>query len=228
MFTKLLGTALAVATISTAGLAQDEDPDWTLDGYVGLISDYRDRGLSMSDKDPTLYGSLGIFHKSGLYGGLDAAIIDDGRGGDEKTEFFIGYHFDAGDYIYDFSAELDGIHGASSEYYSEFKASISRDFGLAFIRGGLAYAPEGRWNTPDVDSFYGYADLEIPVPTLPDLTVLAHVGYDVRDQRSNLWNWSVGISAFVESIEFSLMYENSSLDQQIGKGAVIVGTKFYF
>jgi len=208
--------------------AQDDDPAWSVEGYVGLYTDYRDRGLALSDFDPTVAGSLGVFHKSGFYGGIDAAIIDDGRGGDTKTEFYLGYSIDKGDYIYDFSVELDGIHGDTSNYYSEFKASVARDFGIAFIRGGMAYAPEGRWNTPDVDSFYTYADLELPVPTIPELTFISHFGYDARSSRSNLWDWSVGVSAFIETFEVSLTFEDSSLDQNIGNGRFILSTKFYF
>ena len=224
-----VGTTLcASALITGVASAQDDDPTWSIEGYAGFFTDYRDRGLTLSDLDPTIAGSLAIFHKSGLYGGLDAAKIDDGRGGDTKTEFYLGYSFDTGSYIYDFSVELDGIHGSDSNYYSEFKASVARDFGIAFIRGGLAYAPEGRWNTPDVDSFYAYTDLELPVPTFPELTFISHVGYDARNSRSNLWDWSIGISAFIESFEVSVSFEDSSLDQAIGNGRFVLNTKIYF
>ncbi len=228
MIKKSLAISFAICAFSSALSAQENEPDWSLDGYVGLSSDYRDRGISMSNKDASFMGSLALFHKSGFYGGLDVATIDDGRGGDKKTEFFAGYTIDKGDYIYDFSVEFDGIQGDTSNYYTEYKASIARDFGLAFIRSGVAFAPEGRWNTPGVDSFYTYGDLEVPVPTIPELTFLTHVGYDARSGRSNLWDWSVGFSAFVETFEVSLTYEDSSWDKPIGKGRLILGTKFYF
>lgn len=226
---KLIAAGLVVAASSATVQAQDDESTWSIDGYVGVVTDYRDRGISLSNGDLSLVGSLGAFHKSGFYGGVDAAILNDGWIGDQRTEFFFGYSTDRGDYIYDVSVELDGIHGdATSDYYSEFKASIARDFGLAFIRAGAAYAPEGRWHTPDVDSFYSYADLEVPVPTLPELTVVTHLGYDMRDGRSNLWDWSVGLSAFIESFELSVTYEDSSLDHQIGGSQVVFGTRFYF
>ncbi|MFC3052807.1 TorF family putative porin [Kordiimonas pumila] len=204
------------------------DNSFEIDGYVGVTSDYRDRGISMSDLDASVRGSISVFHDSGFYGGVDAALIDDQMGGDTKTEFFAGYSMDQGDYIYDFSAELDGIHGNGSDYYPEFKASMARDFGLAFIRTGLAYAPEGRWNTPDVDSLYAYTDLEIPVPTFPELTIISRLGYDMRSDRSNLLDWSAGLSVFVDSFEVTLIYEDSSLDSEIAKGRFVFGTRFYF
>jgi len=231
MTSKCVALSLAAIVLSaasaTACQAQD-DPAWSLDGYVGVSTDYRDRGISLSGRDPSVSASLGLFHKSGLYGGVDAALIGADFGSNQKTEFYIGYAIDKGDYIYDFSVELEGFHTNESNYYSEFKASVSRDFGLAFIRGGLAYAPEGRWNLPGVDSVYGYADLEVPVPSMPDLTLVTHVGYDVRDGRSNLWNWSVGVSAFINNFEVTLGYEDSSLDNQLAKGQLVLGAKFYF
>jgi len=213
--------------VAPATFADDAESAWSLDGYVGAVTDYRDRGISLSGKDITATGSLSLFHDSGFYGGVDLALVDDSIG-DGKTEFFAGYTFDNGDYIYDLSFELDGIHGDTSDYYPEIKASISRDFGLAYIRGGLAFAPDGRWSSPDVDSWYMYTDLEIPVPTLSEVTFISHLGYDMRDGRSDLWDWSVGFSVFVKSFELSLAYEDSSLDDDFAKGNVTAGIKFYF
>jgi len=226
-----IGTSLLGALITTSGVAaQDaEGSVWSVDGYVGGATDYRDRGLSLSDRDPVIYGSLGLFHDNGFSAGLDMALINDQFGNDGRTEFFVGYALDRGDYVYNFTVELDGIHGDSSNYYPEFKASMSRDFGLAFIRGGVAYAPDGRWSSPDLDSFYTYADLEIPVPTIPELTLITHLGYDARsDGASDLWDWSVGVSAFVKSFEISLTLEDSSLDNPISNAQFILGARLYF
>ncbi|PCI59109.1 MAG: hypothetical protein COB37_12095 [Kordiimonadales bacterium] len=219
---------IAAVTAATSAHAQDDEPDFTFGGYVAVSNDYRDRGLTLSDGDISVYGSLSVFHKSGFYAGVDAALSDDTFGRDQKTEFYVGYSFDKGVYAYDFSFELEGFYGNSDAYYPEIKASISRDFGLAFIRGGAAFAPEGRWNTPGVDSLYTYADLDIPVPTLPALTFISHVGYDFRDGRSDLFDWSIGFSAVLDPVEISLTYEDSSLDQRIGNGAVILGFRAYF
>ena len=221
-------SALAISAIAGAAHAQGE-PSWDIDGYAALTSDFRDRGLRYSDGGSSVYASLSAFHQSGLYGGIEVALIDDGFTSGERTEVFAGYGFDAGNYIYDFSVEVEGVHLGTSSYYPEIKASIARDFGLAYIRGGLAFAPEGRWNAPDIDSYYSYIDLEVPVPLLSQLTVLTHVGYDVRGGSNNLWDWSVGVSAFVfENIELGIAYENSSLDAPIGKGGVIFNAKVYF
>lgn len=226
---KKFWAALAVAPFVFSGgglLAQDSD--FSIDGYIGGTTDYRDRGLSLSDADIAPMASVGAFHDSGFYFGLDAAKIDTDRGGNFRTELFAGYSLDRGDYVYDFSVEVDTIYGDTSQYYPEFKASISRDFGIAFTRVGAAYAPGGRWSNPQNQSFYTFADLELPVPTLPALTVVTHVGRDFRSDIGNLWDWSVGLSAFVGDIELSLSYDDSSLDARPGKGSVIFGMRYYF
>lgn len=216
------------AVVVTLNASAQDSGGFSIDGYVGGTTDYRDRGLSLSDRDVAVVGSVGAFHDSGFYFGLDAGTADTFNGGEARVEFFTGYSLDAGDYVYDFSFELDSIHGDSSQYYPEFKTSVSRDFGLAFVRAGASYAPDGRWNNPQNDSFYTFADLEIPVPTLPSLTVIGRVGHDFRGGIENLWDWSLGLSVFAGDAELSLSYQESSLNDRSAKGRVIFGARWYF
>ena len=222
----LLGT-LAATVFAAPSWAQDEKP-YSIDGYVGVTSDYRDRGLSLSDRDPTIRASVGLYHDNGFYVGGGLAAISDSAGGDAQANIFAGYNFDSGGFTYDLSVELDSIHGEGSSYYPEFTGTVSRDFGLAYIRTGITYAPDGRWSAPESDSLYLFTDLEVPVPTMPELTVISRLGYDVRSDRRDLWDYGVGLSAFIENFELSVMYENSSQNGGLGKGAVIGGVKFYF
>ncbi|WP_262690318.1 TorF family putative porin [Kordiimonas aestuarii] len=222
----LLG-ALAAICLSQVSFAQDEKP-YSVDGYVGVTSDYRDRGLSLSDKDPTIMASVGLYHDNGFYVGGGVAAISESAGGDAKANLYAGYNFDADGFTYDLSVELDSIHGGDSSYYPEITGTVSRDFGLAFIRTGVTYAVDGRWSAPDSDSFYVFADLEVPVPTIPELTIISRLGYDMRQDRANLWDWGIGLSAFIDTFELTLMYEDSSLNGPRGSGAIIGGLKFYF
>lgn len=221
-------TIVPLVWMSESALGQEGERPFSIDGYVGIVTDYRDRGLSLSDRDIAVTGSLGLFHENGFYIGVDAASIDNGFGADVRTELFAGYTVDKGDYIYNVSFELDGIHGNGSDYYPELKASVARDFGLAFTRFGTAFAPDGRWSAPQSDSLYFYGDVELPVPTMPSLTIVTHLGHDFRSDINNLWDWSVGLSAFVGDVEFTATYDKSSLDQRIGRGRFIVGARLYF
>ncbi|MCJ9427817.1 TorF family putative porin [Kordiimonas marina] len=226
MKTLLLATT-ALAALSFPAMA--DDGGFSIDGYVGGVSDYRDRGIALSEKDPAVVASIGAYHENGLYFGVTGASINDQVGGDVRAKFFGGYRIDKGDYVYDLSVELDSFHGGGDRYYPDIRATVSRDFGIAFIRGGLNYAPDGRWSLPDNNSLYAFTNLEVPIPNVPELTFVSRAGYDMRGGgRSNLWDWGVGLSAFISDLELSVMYEDSSLDGRLGKGAVTFGAKYYF
>ncbi len=226
--TPLLALVCSGLVGASIGVEAQADNGLEFDGYVGIVSDFRDRGLSLSGKDPALMASLGVFHDRGFYAGGVGAIIDDGRGGDAKAEFYAGYQWGDDSYTYDLSVELDTIHGNGSHYFPEIKGAIARDFGLAYVRAGASYAPDGRWFTPDNDSFYAFSDLEIPVPTLPEVTAILRAGRDFRSGLADVWDWGAGVSVFVNNVEISLMYEDSGLDQREGKGTVTLGARFYF
>jgi uncharacterized protein (TIGR02001 family) len=223
----LFGSTLMVLAVSP--VMAEEEGSFSLDGYVGITNDYRDRGISLSDKDPTVVASVVAYHDSGFFIGTKGAFISDRRGNDGQIKGFAGYGFESGAYTYDVSFTVDSIHGGEgSQYFPEIEGSMARDFGLFYVRGGLAWAMDGRWHTPENDSLYTFVDVEIPVPTMPEVTIISHFGYDNRFDRSDLLDWGVGLSAFVDSIELTLTYEDSNVKNPLGSGSVMFGIKAYF
>ncbi len=227
---KIINISLMILLLaSSSALKADDDKNYDLGGSVGFISDYRDRGFSLSDKDISAFGSLSIYYNNGLYGGIIVSSVDDPDDRNFKGDFFVGWGKESGSYIYDFSVEVGSLVGGPRErIFPEFQASIARDYGLLFAKMGVAWAPNGRWSSPDNDTFYGYFDGEIPVPTMPSITLLTHLGYDVRSGRKNLWDWSTGVSVFVKNTEFTISYEDSSSRNAIASGAVIFGLRQHF
>ncbi len=63
----LAGTALA----ATPALAQEEEADSSISvsGNVGIVTDYRFRGVSLSGGDFALQGGIDVTHDSGFYVG---------------------------------------------------------------------------------------------------------------------------------------------------------------
>ena len=55
--------------ISTAAMAQTKapEPDFTLSYNVGVVSDYRFRGIAQTSTDPALQAGVDFAHKSGFY-----------------------------------------------------------------------------------------------------------------------------------------------------------------
>ena len=53
-------TALMIASVAPA-TAQDQESDWDWEGSLALVSDFRDRGISITDKDFAVVGTLNTF-----------------------------------------------------------------------------------------------------------------------------------------------------------------------
>jgi uncharacterized protein (TIGR02001 family) len=91
---------LAALAVSGAAFAQTKapEPDYTLSYNVGVVSDYRYRGISQSRLKPALQGGVDYARKSGLYVGTWASTIKwiKDAGGDAPVELDIygGYKFD--------------------------------------------------------------------------------------------------------------------------------------
>lgn len=88
----------AAVAFSSAAFAQTKapEPDYTLAYNVGVVTDYRYRGISQSRLNPALQGGIDFTHKSGFYLGFWGSTIKwlkDIPGGDGPVEldFYGGY-----------------------------------------------------------------------------------------------------------------------------------------
>lgn len=92
----ILAAALALTGMTAMAQAKAPEPDYTLAYNVGLVTDYRFRGISQSRLKPALQGGVDFTHKSGIYLGFWAStikILKDIPGGDGPVEldFYGGY-----------------------------------------------------------------------------------------------------------------------------------------
>ncbi|MDE8653107.1 TorF family putative porin [Novosphingobium album (ex Liu et al. 2023)] len=190
MRTLLIAGLLGLA-VSTPALAQEEESGpISVSGSVALVSDYRFRGVSQSDKELAVQGGVTVSHESGLYVGTWASNLSGwGTFGGSNTELdiFGGYAMDIG------GATLDvGLTwymypgGADTTDFAEGYAKLSSTLGPVNVLAGVAYAPKqdalGNYsNTPSSrgqkqDNLYLWGDVNMGIPETP-LTVKAHFGY---------------------------------------------------
>jgi uncharacterized protein (TIGR02001 family) len=68
---------LAALAVSGAAFAQTKapEPDYTLSYNIGVVTDYRYRGISQSGKRPALQGGIDYANKNGFYVGTWASTI---------------------------------------------------------------------------------------------------------------------------------------------------------
>lgn len=200
----------------------------SVSGDIALHSELMDRGLSLSEGDPSGSGAIYLDHDSGLYAGLFLARTDDPVGNDLELEGVLGYGQDIGAYRLDLSAAFDSFHGEDSFAYPEMAAKISRDFGLFYAAAGISYAPDGRWFIRNEDTVYTYLEAEVPVPHLPWLAFTSHAGYETVTDATDKADWGLGLAAGYRSLEFTVGYEDSDSGAEIGEARAVAAIRFYF
>ncbi|WP_443020036.1 TorF family putative porin [Sphingobium sp. Cam5-1] len=197
---KLQMTCAALALLSSApAFAQEEaEGPVTVSGSVALVSDYRFRGVSQSDKGMAIQGGITATHESGAYVGTWASNLSGwGQfgGANMELDLFAGYAIPLG------GATLDvGLtwymypSGADKTDFAEPYVKLSSQLGPVKGLLGVAYAPKqqalGNWYStaasnatgiPDnpgdkEDNLYIWGDVSGAVPGTP-VTLKAHLGY---------------------------------------------------
>lgn len=204
----MAATILGSALLAAPAFAQEEESDITVSGSVALVSEYRFRGVDLSDSDPAIQGSIGVSHSSGLYVGTWASSLDEATGyGHTEIDFYAGWKgevtpgvtLDAGATYYFYPNALPGDYDII-EFYTKAGFGI----GPASLTLGVAYAPEQDsldFGGPR-DNLYLSADVGVGIPDTP-LSLTAHAGYTdgslTYTANSKAWDWSVGASAALGS-----------------------------
>jgi uncharacterized protein (TIGR02001 family) len=189
----------AFAALAAPALADDDrPPDFRLSGTGAIVSDYRLRGVSQSNKGVAAQASATVTHSSGLYGGIFASSLAGwGTFGGPNIEFDLigGYKFPAGGGNIDLGVTWYTYPGgAKTTDYVEPFVKLSGTLGPVLMLGGVAYAPRqqalGNWfftgaaygrGTPDApfardDNLYLWGDFSSGIPRTP-VTIKAHIGY---------------------------------------------------
>lgn len=189
-----LGSLLACLGLSVAApaSAQEEAPaEITVSGSAALVSDYRFRGVSQSDKGMAVQAGLTATHASGFYVGTWASNLA-GWGtfggpnleldlyGGYATEIASGVTLDVGLTWYMYPG------GASNTDFAEPYVKLSGTVGPAKVLAGVAYAPKqqalGNYSSlpssagQKEDNLYVWTDASAGIPGTP-VTLKAHLGY---------------------------------------------------
>ena len=74
-----IGALVAATAMSTPALAQEEEAagPFTLSGGIAVTSDYRFRGISLSNEKVAVQPTLTVSHESGFYAGVWGSSLPD-------------------------------------------------------------------------------------------------------------------------------------------------------
>lgn len=247
-----LGLAASLVAVAAPALAQDAPAsDITVNGGATLVTDYRFRGISQTDKRFAVQGNFTVGHSSGLYATVWGSSIDDYviNGSDQEIDFIAGYKRTFGAATVDVGVlyyYYPGAGGVNSDFFEPY-ASISGAFGPVTAKVSAAYAPKQRalgfqdlnldGVTDKEDSLYVAGDLTAAVPNTP-ISLSAHVGRSFEKSYitfgEKYTDWSVGASYTWNHLTFGVSYVDTDKDffsptpRNISKAGVVgsVGVSF--
>jgi len=242
MRTSITGlTALAIAMLASPALAQDEAPasSVTVSGGATLVSDYRFRGISQTNKRFAVQGTFTVAHESGVYATVWGSSIDEyvASGSDQEIDFIAGWKKDFSGTTVDVGVlyyYYPGVKGVNTDFFEPY-ASLSHTFGPVGAKLSAAYAPKQAALTlgnGKEDNLYVAGDFSAGIPETP-VSLTAHIGHSfgpsyltVGDEYTD---WSIGASYAWKNLSVGVAYVDTDVDSftQAGRNitkAGVVGT----
>jgi uncharacterized protein (TIGR02001 family) len=226
----LLCSAFAAApAFAQTEESTEEAPAISIDASVEVVSDYRFRGISLSDFDPAVQPSLTVTHKSGFYANAWGSNITEYGGADVEVDFTLGWSGDIGGGT---SADVYAMYylypGASGLHYAEFGAILSQSVGEGSVAAEVSYSP-AQQGTGDVDNIYLGLSGELPVKDTP-LTLRGSFGYEDGAWGTNKLDWMVGAEfnlgkGFAAGINYVDSYRSQLRE---GRAGVVANLRFEF
>lgn len=218
-----VGLATLVPTVSMA--SDETSGGFKLPGEfastVTFISEYSFRGISQTDKNPAVQGSIDwsndLENDYGVYLGVWGSNVNFNDGNQASTEFDIygglTHAWDA------WTVDLGGIYyaypGAASSLnydFFEVKASLGYDFGLAAVTGSVYHSPEYFGKSGDAQ--YYHLGFEAPLPE--DFTLTGHIARQNIEKNATFGapdyaDWSLGLGYNLEGFDVSLQYVDTDI-----------------
>lgn len=212
-------SALALAAVATPAMAQDLG-GFSVSGNAAVVSDYRFRGISLSDGDFAIQGGIDISHESGFYigtWGSSLADFDPKAYGATKLDIYGGW---SGDVTEGVTVDVGVLYyyypnsvAGDFDYWEPY-ASVATTLGPVDATFGVAYAPD-QDSLGSEDNLYLYTDLGMGIPNTP-ISLSAHLGYTdgVLSPKSlagqgdkAAFDWSLGASwAINDNLSLGVTY----------------------
>jgi uncharacterized protein (TIGR02001 family) len=220
-FASILGLSLAL--LATPALAEEEDTKAiTINGSATVVTDYRFRGISQTDKNFAVQGSITATHKSGIYATIWGSSVDDyvAAGGDQEIDISAGYKktfgsttVDVGALYYYYPGAENIVPGYNSDFL-EFYGSVAQGIGPVTAKLVFNYAPKQSaldYGFGKEDSLYGNLSL---AGSFSGIGLSAGIGRSFK--RSFLTggikytDWSVGASYTTGPVTFGVSYVDTN------------------
>lgn len=230
-------TKLSIAAALLAGLsgaiaapaaAADLGGGFSASGGATLVSDYRFRGISQTDKRFAVQGTVSVSHSSGFYATVWGSSIDEYvyNGSDQEIDLIGGYKKSFGHTTIDGGVlyyYYPGSGGIASDFVEPY-ISVAQAIGPVTAKVTANYAPKQSAlsiGAGKEDSLYIAGDLSAAIPKTP-VSLSAHLGHTYGPSYLSIGNgytdWGVGASVAVKNLTFGVTYVDTSKHNQFVVG----------
>ena len=247
--------AVALTSLTLPALAQQKapEPDYTLSGNVAIVTDYRYRGISQTDKKPAIQGGFDFAHKSGFYlGNWNSNISGYGTAtnGSIEMDVYGGYKFEAVGLSFDVGTIYYSYPGSDpfataapkvnthEVYVGVGYGPVSFKVSNTLSKGYFGIGKNFSTDFPNQGSAKGtlYYDLTASTEIAPKTVLSAHVGYlDLDGQTSakpfKVTDYRVGVAYDAGFATLGLNYIGSDINSNAKGWFTLstgnIGTKNY-
>lgn len=216
-----ISCVLATALTLSAPVVSAEDSPHVFSGTVALTTDYLFRGISQTDREPAIQGSMDYTYTPyGFYAGVWASNVDEKfvSDGNIEMDFYGGFR---GAFANNIGWDVGGIYyyypgedNATTPHYGEIKGGLSYTFSDVALTPALAgtvyYSPDFFGETGDAVYTDGSVGFSLPY----GLGLGFHVGYQDVDDIGDYVDWKVGLSKPLAGFVFNVSYSDVSGDDE--------------
>ena len=222
----------ATPTEEPAAQAEETD-DWfpgTIAGTVALTSDYMFRGISQTDNNPAVQGSLEYSYDTGFHGitpylGFWGSNVDfnDGDNATVEVDTLFGFRGDLLDtgvswdlggiyYAYPGAGRLDGESSNYNYWEIPVKLTYSPIKDLVSVGAAYYYSPDFFGGTGHAHYINGNVKVTPPVPYV-DLALFAGAGHQNIEDSKDYTDWTLGGTVTFKGVDFTIAYTDTNLTQ---------------
>lgn len=219
--------AASAGFAATAAAAEDSKapPEFTINGGATLVSDYRFRGISQTDRNWAIQGTATVTHRSGFYISFWSSSVDDyvtaSGQGHQELDLIAGYKKAIGHttvdlgvlyYVYP-KTKLPGDRSSSN--FAEPYFDVAETFGPVTAKATINYAPKQKAlaldqiGPPKHDNVYLAGDLSASIPKTP-IGLTAHLGHTFGPSWLSIGkgytDWNFGATVTWKALTFGLQY----------------------
>lgn len=215
-----------------AEIAPEPASPITISGSAALVSQYRFRGVSQSDEDAAIQGSITVSHESGFYVGTwgsNLAGFGSYGGANLEVDLYGGYKHAVGGATVDAGLLWYVYPGTDNHDYAEPYANVSGTLGPLALKAGGNYAPSQR-AIGDHDSLYLYGEANAAIPGSP-ITLKSHLGYTTgrgatpAGPDGDYLDWVVGADLTYKMLTLNVSYVDTDLGARASDGFYAGGSK---